>query len=89
MRRVGGFIQAAFAAFWLGRASLTIGGRAEDVLIAVFGVAVIGVISYAIRVTAGTVSRKTTSRSNVAGRCLPEERPSVRMRREDRDHARW
>jgi hypothetical protein len=57
VRRVGGFIQAAFAAFWLGRASLTIGDRAEDVLIAVFGVAVIGVISYAIRVMADTALR--------------------------------
>ena len=26
VRRVGGFIQVAFAAFWLGRASLAIGG---------------------------------------------------------------
>jgi hypothetical protein len=43
VRRIGGFIQAAFAAFWLVRASLAIGGRAEDVLIAVSGVAVIGV----------------------------------------------
>ena len=29
VRRIGGFIQAAFAALWLGRASLAIGGRAE------------------------------------------------------------
>ena len=57
VRRVGGFIQAAFAAFWLARASLTIGGRAGDVLIAVSGVAVIGVVSYAIRVTAGMAPR--------------------------------
>ena len=34
VRRIGGFIQAAFAAFWLGRASLTIGGLAGDVLLA-------------------------------------------------------
>ena len=27
VRRIGGFIQAAFAAFWLARASLAIGGR--------------------------------------------------------------
>jgi hypothetical protein len=39
VRRIGGFIQAAFAAFWLIRASLAIGGRAEDVLIAASGVA--------------------------------------------------
>ena len=53
VRRIGGFIQAAFAAFWLGRASLAIGGRAGDVLLAVSAVAVIGVFSYAIKVTAG------------------------------------
>ena len=57
VRRVGGFIQAAFAAFWLGRASLTIGGPAGDVLIAVSAVAVIGVVAYAIRVTAGLAPR--------------------------------
>jgi hypothetical protein len=57
VRRIGGLIQAAFAAFWLIRASLAIGGGAGDVLIAVSGVAVIGVFSYAIRVTAGTAPR--------------------------------
>jgi hypothetical protein len=57
VRRIGGLIQAAFAAFWLGRASLAIGGRAGDVLIAVSSVAVIGVFCYAIRVTAGTAPR--------------------------------
>ncbi len=57
VRRVGGFIQAAFAAFWLARASLAIGGRAGDVVIAVSGVAVIGVFSYAIRVTVGLAPR--------------------------------
>ena len=57
VRRIGGFIQAAFAAFWLVRASLAIGGRAGDVLIAVSGVAVISVFAYAIRVTAGTAPR--------------------------------
>ena len=57
VRRIGGLIQAAFAAFWLARASLAIGGRAGDVLLAVSGVAVIGVFTYAIRVTAGTAPR--------------------------------
>jgi hypothetical protein len=57
VRRIGGFIQAAFAAFWLARASLAIGGPAGDVLLAVSGVAVIGVFTYAIRVTAGTAPR--------------------------------
>jgi hypothetical protein len=57
VRRIGGFIQAAFAAFWLIRASLTIGGPTGDVLLAVSAVAVIGVFTYAIRVTAGTAPR--------------------------------
>src|SRR5271166_4448717 len=57
VRRVGGFIQAAFAAFWLLRGSLVIGGRVADALIAMFGVIVIGVFSYAIRATAGTAPR--------------------------------
>ena len=59
VRRIGGFIQAAFAAFWLARASLAIGGRTGDVLLAVSAVAVIGVFSYAIKVTAGTAPRPT------------------------------
>ena len=62
VRRIGGLIQAAFAAFWLGRASLAIGGRAEDVLIAVSGVAVIGVFSYAIKATADTAPRPVARR---------------------------
>jgi hypothetical protein len=57
VRRIGGLIQAAFAALWLVRASLAIGGRAGHVLLAVSGVAVIGVVAYAIRVTAGTAPR--------------------------------
>jgi hypothetical protein len=57
VRRVGGLIQAAFAAFWLVRASLAIGGRAGDVLIVVSAVAVTGALAYAIRVTAGTAPR--------------------------------
>lgn len=57
VRRVGGLIQAAFAAFWLMRGSLAIGGRPGDVLMAVFGVAVIGVFAYALSATAGTAPR--------------------------------
>jgi hypothetical protein len=57
VRRIGGFIQAAFAAFWLTRASLAIGDGTGDVLIAVSAVAVIGVFCYAIKVTAGTAPR--------------------------------
>ena len=57
VRRIGGLIQAAFAALWLARASLAIGGRTGDILIAASGVAVIGVFAYAIAVTTGTAPR--------------------------------
>ena len=57
VRRVGGFIQTAFAAFWLTRASLAVGGRAADVLLAASAVAVAGVAAYAITATAGTAPR--------------------------------
>ncbi|HME03475.1 MAG TPA: hypothetical protein VKG38_10655 [Solirubrobacteraceae bacterium] len=61
VRRVGGLIQVAFAALWLVRGSAVIGGGVSAVLIAVSGAAVIGVLSYAIRVTAGTAPRPTSS----------------------------
>ncbi len=57
VRRVGGFIQAAFAALWLVRATLAIGGSTGHVLLAASGVAVIAVVAYAIKVTAGTGPR--------------------------------
>ncbi len=57
VRRIGGLIQAAFAAFWLLRGSLVIGGGVADALIAVSAVSVIGAFSYAIRATAGTAPR--------------------------------
>ena len=57
VRWIGGLIQAAFAAFWLVRGSAVIGGGVAAVLIAVFGVTVIGVFSYAIRAAAGTAPR--------------------------------
>jgi len=57
VRRIGGFIQTAFAAFWLIRASLAIGGRAGDALILASGAAVISVVIYAITNTAGTAPR--------------------------------
>jgi hypothetical protein len=57
VRRIGGFIQAAFAALWLVRASLAIGGRTGDVLIAASAAAVVGAYAYAIRVTAGIAPR--------------------------------
>jgi len=62
VRRIGGLIQAAFAAFWLVRASLAIGGRAGDVLIALSAVAVIAVFTYAIRVTGGGLAARPAGR---------------------------
>ena len=57
VRWIGGLIQAAFAAFWLARGSVVIGGGVADVLIAVFGVTVIGVYIYAVTAAAGTAPR--------------------------------
>ena len=70
VRLIGGFIQTAFAAFWLTRASLTIGGRAGDVLIAASGAAVTGVVIYAIRNTAGTAPRPTGPQASRIGRSV-------------------
>jgi hypothetical protein len=70
VRRIGGFIQTAFAAFWLARASLAVGGRAGDVLIAVSAVAVAGVLVYAIRTTAGTAPRPTGPEASRIGRSV-------------------
>jgi hypothetical protein len=64
VRRVGGLIQAAFAGFWLVRGSLVIGGGMADVLIAISGVAVIGVFAYAITATAGTAPRPTGAKAS-------------------------
>jgi len=60
VRKVGGFIQLAFAAFWLIRGGLSING-ATGLTLAVCGVAIsVLVLGYAIRVTAG-VGRRPTS----------------------------
>jgi hypothetical protein len=61
VRRVGGLIQVAFAALWLVRGSLVIGGGVSALLIAFSAVAVIGVVSYAIRFTPGTAPRPKSS----------------------------
>ena len=63
VRRVGGFIQAAFAALWLVRATLAIGGGTGHVLLAASGIAVIAVVAYAIKVTAGTALRPAGSQA--------------------------
>jgi hypothetical protein len=61
VRRVGGFIQLAFAAFWLIRGGLSIGGGAGTALTGVALVMVVAVLLYAMRVTAGTGQRPTGS----------------------------
>jgi hypothetical protein len=57
VRRVGGFIQLAFAGFWLIRGAFNLHGALRGVLAAAFGVIVLAVLAYAIRVTAGTGAR--------------------------------
>jgi len=60
VRRVGGFIQLAFAAFWLLRGALSVGGGSGAALTGVAAVAAVAVLIYAIRVTAGTGRRPTS-----------------------------
>ncbi len=60
VRRVGGFIQLAFAAFWLVRGAYTLHGQARSPLAIACCVAVVAVVAYGIRVTAGTGPRLTS-----------------------------
>ena len=57
VRRVGGFIQLAFAALWLVRGSLNLHGTVKFALVGVFGVMVLAVLAYGVQVTAGTGAR--------------------------------
>jgi hypothetical protein len=59
VRRIGGFIQAAFATFWLIRGGLAVGGSAGLVLAAALGVVSAAAVAYGVRVTAGTAPRPT------------------------------
>jgi hypothetical protein len=61
VRRVGGFIQLAFATFWLVRGCLSIGRGAVPALIGGIVVIVVVVLVYAIRVTSGTGQRPTSA----------------------------
>jgi hypothetical protein len=62
VRWIGGLIQGAFAAFWLVRGSVVIGGAAGHALLAIFGLLVCGVFSYAIGAAAGTAPRPSATR---------------------------
>src|SRR5665213_194038 len=57
VRRVGGFIQVGFAAFWLIRGSQNVHGVVGVSLAVLFVAAVIAAIGYGIRVTAGKAPR--------------------------------
>jgi hypothetical protein len=59
VQRVGGFIQLAFAAFWLVRGALNVGGGAGAVLTAASLIIAVAVLAYGVRVTAGTGRRPT------------------------------
>jgi hypothetical protein len=60
VRRIGGLIQMAFAAFWLVRGSLTINGRTGIALALVFVTIAAIVAVYGLRATAGTAPRPTS-----------------------------
>jgi hypothetical protein len=53
VRRVGGFIQLAFATFWLIRGALTLGGDLGGVLAAALAAIALAVTVYGVRATAG------------------------------------
>ena len=60
VRRVGGFIQVGFAAFWLIRGSLNLANPTGTALAVAFTAAVAAVIAYGVRVTAGQAPRPTS-----------------------------
>lgn len=60
VRYVGGFIQVAFAAFWLVRGSLTIQGALGASVALLSAAVVVAVVVYGIRVTPGTAPRPTS-----------------------------
>lgn len=60
VRKVGGYIQLAFAAFWLIRGGLSVGGTFGTALAVAGLVLSVSVLAYAVRVTAGTGGRPTS-----------------------------
>ncbi len=59
VRRIGGFIQLAFAAFWLLRGSHNLTGEVGLAMYGVSAVAAVAVAVYGVRVTAGVAPRPT------------------------------
>ena len=60
VRRVGGFIQVAFAGFWLARGALNVGGGAGAALTVAALVVTVAVLAYGARATAGKGPRPTS-----------------------------
>ncbi len=73
---VGGFIQLAFAAFWLVRGSMNIQGTFRSVLAAVSVLLVLAALGYAIRSSIGIGHRPTGPE---ARRCFVESGPGLNM----------
>src|SRR5207342_2177538 len=65
-----GFIQVAFAAFWLIRGSLTVHGKVGVSLALVFSAVVLAVIAYGMRVTGGKAPRPTSPEGNHIERAI-------------------
>jgi hypothetical protein len=59
VRKVGGYIQLAFAAFWLTRGGLSVGGTSGTLLAVTAVLLSLAVLAYAITVSAGTGRRPT------------------------------
>ena len=59
VRRIGGFIQVGFAAFWLIRGSTTIHGSVSVVMAVASAVVVAIVVGYGVRATRGVARRPT------------------------------
>ncbi len=70
VRKVGGYIQLAFAAFWLIRGALTVGGATGTALAVAALVLVLAVLAYAIRFTAGTGRRPTSPQAKAIDRSV-------------------
>ncbi len=64
VRRIGGFIQAGFAGFWLIRGSLVLHGGASAVVPALAVLAVVGAFGYGVRATTGVAPRPLGSEAS-------------------------
>jgi hypothetical protein len=70
VRKVGGYIQLAFAAFWLIRGALIIGGGTGTALAGAGLILAAAVLAYAIQVTAGTGRRPTSPQAKAIERSV-------------------